>query len=172
LQYSTEATNVLTWLLTGLRGLIEGGDAAIKFGESPSSPTGRTEFEGDRVVKYIERSAGDSITEGIGIDRVTTNFSSGLSAGCIDGCLSGTDREAVEMAFYCLRNEGVFIGPSAALNVVGAVKLARILGPGATVCTVLCDGGERYASKMYDPSWLAQKSLTPRSNGEGLEFVE
>lgn len=123
-------------------------------------------------MKYIERSAGDSITEGIGIDRVTTNFSSGLSAGCIDGCISGSDREAVEMAFYCLRNEGVFIGPSAALNVVGAVKLAMTLGPGATVCTVLCDGGERYASKMYDASWLAGKGLTPQGSGESLEFVD
>ena len=75
------------------------------------------------------------------------------------------------MAFYCLRNEGVFIGPSAALNVVGAVKLARILGPGATICTVLCDGGERYSSKMYEPTWLAGKGLTPQSSGDGLEFV-
>lgn len=157
--------------MLGLRGLVGKGYAAITIGESPSSPTGKTEFKGDRVVRYIERSPGDSITEGIGIDRVTVNFDSGLSTGCIDGCLTGTDRESVEMAFYCLRNEGVFIGPSAALNVVGAVKLARKLGPGKTVCTILCDGGERYSSKMYNPTWLADKGLTPKSSGEGLEFV-
>lgn len=154
---------------SGLRGLIEQGSAAIREGSSPSSPVGVTPFEGDRVVKYIERSAGDSITEGIGIDRVTANFASGL--GSIDGCLTGSDRESVEMAFYCLRTEGVFIGPSAALNVVGAVKLARRLGPGATICTVLCDGGERYASKMYDPDWLEGKGLTPRARGPGLDFI-
>ena len=53
------------------------------------------------------------------------------------------------MAFYLLENEGLFIGPSAALNVVGAVKAALALGPGHTVCTVICDGGERYLSRTY-----------------------
>ena len=72
-----------------------------------------------------------------GIDRVTANFASGVDAGCVDGCLTGDDREAVEMAYYCLRNEGIFVGPSAALNVVGAVKLARRLPRGSTVVTVL-----------------------------------
>ena len=76
------------------------------------------------------------------------------------------------MAFYCLRNEGVFIGPSAALNVVGAVKLARQLGPGATVCTVLCDGGDRYASKMYAPGWLAERGLGPSASGTAIDFVD
>jgi cysteine synthase A len=157
---------------SGLHGLIERGQAAITPGSSPSSPADRTPFDGDRVVRYIERSKGDSITEGIGIDRVTANFASGLEAGCIDGCLQGDDHEAIEMAFYCLRNEGVFIGPSAALNVVGAVKLARQLKPGSTVCTVLCDGGDRYASKMYNPEWLAERGLQPVAAGTGLDFIK
>ena len=80
---------------SGLHGLVNG--AVPRNGESPSSPVGKTAFDGDRVVKYIERSAGDSITEGIGIDRVTANFASALDSGCIDGCLTGDDREAVEM---------------------------------------------------------------------------
>ena len=60
------------------------------------------------------------------------------------------------MAYYLLRNEGIFVGPSAALNVVGAVKLARKLGVGSgkTVVTILCDGGERYRATTFNPEWL------------------
>ena len=85
---------------SGLHGLIEQGQAAIKPGSSPSSPAGRTAFDGDRMVRYIERSDGDSITEGIGIDRVTANFSSGLEAGCIDGCLQGCDFNGGILIYY------------------------------------------------------------------------
>ena len=59
-------------------------------------------------------------------------------------------------------------GPSAALNVVGAVKLARKLGPGKTVVTILCDGGDRYLSKLYNPAWLAEQGLTP-TEGAALD---
>jgi cysteine synthase A len=120
-------------------------------------------------VQYIERSAGDSITEGIGIDRLTANFASALDI--LDGCLTGSDQEAVEMAFYLLRNEGIFVGPSAALNVVGAVKLARKLPRGSTVTTVLCDGGDRYQSKMYSTSWLEEKGLVPKASGTAVDFI-
>lgn len=72
-----------------------------------------------------------------------------------------SDREAVEMAYHLLHEEGIFVGPSAALNVVGAVKLARLMGPGHTIVTVLCDGGDRYRSKLYDAKWLQEKHLTP-----------
>ena len=75
------------------------------------------------------------------------------------------------MAHYLLRNEGVFVGPSAALNVVGAVKLARKLGPGCRVATVLCDGGERYRATTFNAQWLADKGLTPTSTGSHLGFV-
>ena len=65
------------------------------------------------------------------------------------------------MAHYLARREGIFIGPSAALNVVGAVKAARLLGPGHSVATVLCDGGSRYSSKAFSDAWLKEKGLTP-----------
>ena len=76
------------------------------------------------------------------------------------------------MAHYLLRNEGIFVGPSAALNVVGAVKLARKLGQGCTVATVLCDGGERYRATTFNSAWLAEKKLTPISRGADLDFVK
>lgn len=109
--------------------------------------------------KFIERSPGTSVTEGIGIDRVTANFAEAR----IDGTMQGTDREAVEMAFWMKENDGVHVGPSAALNCVGAVKLARKLGPGHTVVTVLCDGGSRYQSKLGTHAWLEERDLVPRS---------
>ena len=75
------------------------------------------------------------------------------------------------MAHYLLRNEGLFVGPSAALNVCGAVKLARKLGRGSTVATVLCDGGERYRATTFSAAWLEAKGLAPKWAGTELGFV-
>jgi hypothetical protein len=74
-------------------------------------------------------------------------------------------------ARYLLRNEGLFVGSSAAMNCVGAVKAARRLGPGHTVVTVLCDGGHRHLSKFHSPAYLEQFDLTPTCQGAGLDFV-
>lgn len=74
-------------------------------------------------------------------------------------------------AAYLLRNEGLFVGSSAAMNCVGAVKAARALGPGHTIVTVLCDGGHRHMSKFHSPAYLAEYGLTPAATGRGLEFV-
>jgi cysteine synthase A len=74
------------------------------------------------------------------------------------------------MSQYLLKHDGLFVGSSAALNVVGAVKLARKLGKGHTIATILCDGGGRYQSRMYNPEWLAEKGLTPVS--KGLDFMD
>lgn len=72
---------------------------------------------------------------------------------------------------YLLRNEGLFVGSSAAMNCVGAVKAARALGPGHTVVTVLCDGGHRHLSKFHSPEYLAEQGLTPRQTGRDLDWV-
>ena len=74
-------------------------------------------------------------------------------------------------AQYLLRNEGLFVGSSASMNCVGAVKAARRLGPGHTVVTVLCDGGHRHLSKFHSPAYLEQFDLTPTFQGAGLDFV-
>ena len=109
------------------------------------------------------------MTEGIGIDRMTANF--GRAMSLLDGAITGTDQEAVEMAYFLMRNEGLCIGPSAALNVVGAVKLGRKLGPGTSVATVICDGGDRYRSKLFSRQWLEEKGLVPKAEGSGLDFI-
>ena len=117
---------------------------------------------------------GNSEIEGIGIGRITNNFKQGE----LDGALRGTDREAIEMAYWLMKHEGLCVGPSAALNVVGAVKVARRLGKGKVIVTILCDGGERYASKIFDEDWLAKHFLTPssqsqsQSNSRSLDFVK
>jgi cysteine synthase A len=112
------------------------------------------------------KAEGSSITEGIGINRATANF----NRARLDGAFQGTDQQVIEMAQYLLKHDGLFIGSSAALNVVGAVKLARKLGKGHTIATILCDGGGRYQSRMYNPEWLAEKGLTPVA--KGLEFID
>lgn len=76
------------------------------------------------------------------------------------------------MCAYLMRNEGLCLGPSAALNVVGAVKMAKKLGPGKTIVTVLCDSGERYTSKIYNDEWLAKMGFTNTTTGKGVEFVK
>lgn len=90
----------------------------------------------------------------------------------VDGAFRCSDREAVEMAHYLLRNDGLFVGSSAAVNCVGAVKLARQLGPGKRVVTILCDGGHRHLSKFHNPSYLASVGLSPLATGSDLSFVE
>ncbi|XP_010542524.1 PREDICTED: cysteine synthase 2 [Tarenaya hassleriana] len=107
----------------------------------------------------------DTITEGIGINRLTRNF---LMAK-LDGAFRGTDREAVEMSRFLLKNDGLFVGSSSAMNCVGAVRVAQTLGPGHTIVTILCDSGMRHLSKFYNPQYLAQYGLTPTATG--LEFL-
>jgi cysteine synthase A len=77
---------------------------------------------------------------------------------------------AVEIVYHLLRKEGLYLGLSSGINVAGALKLARERGPGQVIVTLLCDGGGRYASKLFNPSWLAEQGLTPQARG--LEFLE
>ena len=90
----------------------------------------------------------------------------------VDEAFQGTDREAVEMARFLLCNDSLFVGSSAAMNCVGAVKTARLLGPGHTIVTVLCDGGQRHLSKFHNPEYLAQHGLSPEHHGRDLSFVQ
>jgi len=87
----------------------------------------------------------------------------------VDDAYRIADPLAVEMAYHLLRTEGLYLGLSAAINVAGAVKLARERGPGQVITTILSDGGGRYASKLYNPAWLREQGLEPKS--QGLEFV-
>jgi cysteine synthase len=101
------------------------------------------------------KAEGNSITEGIGQGRVTRN----LEGAPIDLAYRITDEEALPVLFDLVQNEGLVLGGSTAINIVGAIRLARDLGPGKTVVTILCDGGQRYQSKLFNPAFLREKNL-------------
>jgi cysteine synthase A len=103
----------------------------------------------------VLKSEGSSITEGIGQGRITKNLE-GLK---VDHAFRIPDAEAVQIVFDLLIEEGLFVGASSGINVAGAIALARALGPGHTIVTILCDGGARYASKLFDPAFLRSKNL-------------
>ena len=101
------------------------------------------------------KAEGSSITEGIGQGRITKN----LEGAPIDGQVQVTDFEALPIVFDLLKDEGIVVGGSSGINVGAAIKVARDLGPGHTVVTVLCDYGTRYQSKLFNPVFLREKGL-------------
>ena len=101
------------------------------------------------------RSEGSSITEGIGQGRITGN----LQGFAPDASFHIPDDEAIGTVFELLEHEGLCLGPSSGVNVAGAVRLARQLGPGHTIVTMLCDYGTRYQSKLFNPDFLRSKGL-------------
>ena len=101
------------------------------------------------------KSEGSSISEGIGQGRITGNLE-GLE---VDEPFQITDEEAVPVCFQLLKEEGLCLGGSSGINVAGAVRLARKLGPGHTIVTILCDFGTRYQSKLFNPDFLREKGL-------------
>jgi cysteine synthase A len=101
------------------------------------------------------KAEGSSITEGIGQGRVTANLE-GLE---VDEAFFIPDAESLEVAFGLLRDEGLSLGLSSGVNVAGAIRLAKKLGPGKTIVTILCDPGSRYQSRLYNPDFLRSKSL-------------
>jgi len=98
---------------------------------------------------------GNSITEGIGNSRITRN----LEGAPIDGAYRITDEEALPIIFDMVEHEGLVLGGSTGINVAGAIRLARELGPGHTIVTILADGGARYQSKLFNPEFLKAKNL-------------
>ncbi len=109
----------------------------------------------------LEAIGGGSITEGIGTSRVTRN----LEGTPIDEAVMPTDQQAVDMVYRLLHEEGMFLGGSSGLNVAAAVQVAREMGPGHTIVTVLCDSGARYQSRLFNRDWLLSKGLTAPAYG-------
>ena len=103
----------------------------------------------------VLKSEGNSISEGIGQGRITKN----LEGFTPDLCYQVTDHEALFIVFDLLQNEGLCLGASSGVNVAGAIKMARELGPGHTIVTILCDYGTRYHSKLFNPDFLKSKEL-------------
>ena len=101
------------------------------------------------------KSSGGSITEGIGQGRITAN----LEGFTPDMSFNIPDSEAIPLVFDLLEHEGLCLGGSSGINVAGAIRMAREMGPGHTIVTVLCDYGNRYQSKLFNPEFLASKDL-------------
>ena len=101
------------------------------------------------------KSHGNSITEGIGQSRVTAN----LEGAPIDDAYEIPDEEALPIVFDLLEHEGLCMGGSTGINVAGAIRMARDMGPGHTIVTVLCDYGNRYQSKLFNPAFMRSKNL-------------
>ncbi|MEM8853160.1 MAG: cysteine synthase A [Pseudomonadota bacterium] len=101
------------------------------------------------------KSEGSSISEGIGQGRITAN----LEGAPVDQAFQIPDEEAIPIVFDLLAHEGLCLGASSGVNVAGAVRLAKEMGPGHTIVTILCDYGNRYASKLFNPSFLREKGL-------------
>ena len=101
------------------------------------------------------KAEGSSITEGIGQGRITKN----LEGAVIDEAYQIPDEEALPIVFDLLKHEGLCMGGSTGINVAGAIRLAKQLGPGHTIVTILCDYGQRYQSKLFNPEFLRQRNL-------------
>jgi cysteine synthase A len=101
------------------------------------------------------RASGSSITEGIGQGRITGNLE-GLS---VDHAFQVEDQEAIDLVADLTQKEGLCLGGSSGVNVAGAIRLGRALGPGSIVVTILCDAGSRYQSKLFNADFLRSKGL-------------
>ncbi|KAL3672721.1 hypothetical protein V7S43_002014 [Phytophthora oleae] len=123
--------------------------------------------------EVVPMAMGATIAEGVAaLSRVTEN----LRESIVDQGITATNQEIVDMAYFLLHNDGIFVGPSSALNVLGAVKMARELGPGHTIVTILADSGVRYGSKLYNEDWLKENELLPqeaasKKGSASLDFV-
>ncbi|BAP18130.1 cysteine synthase A [cyanobacterium endosymbiont of Epithemia turgida] len=114
---------------------------------------------GSGLYSYVKtgeiKPEGNSITEGIGNSRITAN----MEGVPIDNAIQINDREALRVVHQLLYQDGLFMGGSVGINVGAAVALAKEMGPGHTIVTVLCDGGARYQSRLYNQDWLESKKL-------------
>ncbi|PLK70937.1 cysteine synthase A [Rhizobium sp. TH135] len=125
----------------------------------PGVKIGIADPEGAALFEYYKngelKSSGSSITEGIGQGRITAN----LEGFTPDFAYQIPDSEALDIVFDIVENEGICLGGSSGINIAGAMRLAGDLGPGHTIVTILCDYGNRYQSKLYNPDFLRSKGL-------------
>jgi cysteine synthase len=144
---------------TGTGGTLAGVAAYLK-SQSPAVRIVLVDPPGSSLYRYfkygeLQSDGGSSITEGIGTGRVTAN----LAGAPIDDALRISDAETVRFVYRLLREEGLLLGSTAGINVAAAVTLAKELGPGHTIATVLCDGGAKYQSRLFNPAWVADRGF-------------
>ena len=114
---------------------------------------------GSSLFSYIKKnklqSSGNSITEGIGTARITKNFEKAL----VDDAFQIDDVEALNIVYNLIEEQKIILGGSSGINIAGAIKLAKKMGPGKNIVTILCDHGKRYASKIFNKEFLKSKDL-------------
>ena len=142
----------------GSGGTIAGISRYLKE-QKPDITIGLSDPLGSALYNYYEngklKSEGNSISEGIGQGRITAN----LDYAKIDKAFQVSDQEALPIIFDLHSEEGLLLGGSSAINVAGAIHLAKHLGPGKTIVTILCDSGSRYFTKLWNPEFLKEKNL-------------
>jgi len=142
----------------GSGGTLGGVSLALK-ARNPKIQIGVADPMGSKMYSYFANGTleaeGGSITEGIGQGRITEN----LKDIIVDKAYQVTDKEALEVIFELNQLEGICLGGSSGINISGAIRMAREMGPGHTIVTILCDYGQRYQSKVYNPDFLREKGL-------------
>lgn len=142
----------------GTGGTLAGVSLFLKE-QNPAIRTVLADPLGSSLFSYVKtgelKSEGRSITEGIGNSRVTAN----LEGTPIDDAIQIDDHNCLRIVYQLLHHDGLFLGSSSGINVGAAVTLAKQMGPGHTIVTILCDGGGRYQSRLFNREWLAQKDL-------------
>lgn len=142
----------------GTGGTLAGVGRALK-ARNPALRVALADPAGSALARFINTgelvAEGSSISEGIGSSRITANFADAP----VDLAWSIEDTESVPLLHALLRDEGYCVGGSSGVNVAGAIRLARELGPGHTIVTVLCDGGTRYQAKLFNPDFLRGKGI-------------
>jgi len=126
---------------------------------NPNIKIGLADPEGSALYNFYAhgelKAEGNSISEGIGQGRITAN----LEKAFVDMPFCLSDKDALPFIYALMRDEGLYLGGSSAINVAGAVAMAREMGPGHTIVTILCDSGQRYQSKVWNPEFLREKQL-------------
>ena len=143
---------------SGTGGTISGVSNALKE-KNKNVKICLSDPKGSALYNYIKngelKSEGGSITEGIGSSRITKNFENAK----IDDAYSIDDHEALPILYDLIQNEGLSLGTSCGINIAGAIRLGKELGPGKTIVTILCDKSDKYNSKMFNKSFLKEKNL-------------
>jgi len=142
----------------GTGGTLAGVGLYLK-GQNPKIRIALADPMGAALYSYYTKgelkSEGSSITEGIGQGRITKN----LEGAPVDVAYQIPDEEALPLIFALLKEEGLCLGGSTGINIAGAIRLAKDMGPGHTIVTLLCDSGTRYQTKLFNPAFLRTKNL-------------
>jgi cysteine synthase A len=145
---------------TGTGGTLAGVSMYLKE-KNPNIKSVVADPMGSGLYSYVKtgeiKLEGNSITEGIGNSRITAN----MEGAPVDDAIQIDDQQCIRVVYQLLRKDGLFMGGSTGINVAAAVALAKQMGPGHTIVTILCDSGSRYQSRLFNREWLASKGLSP-----------